>query len=423
METLHDKDSLTGLHTYGTLLQFLRDSQGKMTGILFIELEDPSRFNDAFGYNADQDILLKIVKSIQTLLTDAFFVRIGTYSFVIADNTLTSPEKLMTLADKIINLLREPLDFRGNLLYVTASIGLASTQNGEQFDPLTLLKQAEHAMREAHYLGINRIVVSKREEVLCNNQELQLLKELPHAIEKEEIYFVYQGQYCYQNGAFKGAEVLMRWEHPQLGNIPPSIFVPLAEKSGMITPLMTRTLVETSAMFLKLEAQGITDFSISINLPFQVLMEESFIDTVVFLLDAYDLKGKPLTFEIMEDTIPDHLESFTARLDEIKQLGFKLAVDDYGTGHTSLTYLRYFPVDYIKIDRSFVNGIASDPKNFLLFKSIIDMAKALNLEVIAEGVETIEEDRVLRQHFCDLTVQGFYYSRPVKAEVFLEEPL
>jgi EAL domain-containing protein (putative c-di-GMP-specific phosphodiesterase class I) len=104
-------------------------------------------------------------------------------------------------------------------------------------------------------------------------------------------------------------------------------------------------------------------------------------------------------------------------------LGFKLAVDDYGTGHTSLTYLRYFPVDYIKIDRSFVNGIASDPKNFLLFKSIIDMAKALNLEVIAEGVETIEEDRVLRQHFCDLTVQGFYYSRPVKAEVFLEETL
>jgi EAL domain-containing protein (putative c-di-GMP-specific phosphodiesterase class I) len=148
-------------------------------------------------------------------------------------------------------------------------------------------------------------------------------------------------------------------------------------------------------------------------------MEESFPDTVAFILEAYALQGKRLTFEIMEDTIPDHIESFTARLNEIKDLGFKLAVDDYGTGHTSLTYLLHFPVDYLKVDRSFIQGIDKKEKTFLLLKSIIDMASALNLEVVAEGVETSYEDKILRQNFSELSVQGFFYSKPSKAEDFL----
>jgi len=148
-------------------------------------------------------------------------------------------------------------------------------------------------------------------------------------------------------------------------------------------------------------------------------MEESFPDTVQFILKAYELEERNLTFEIMEDTIPDHMESFTARLDEIKDIGFSLAVDDYGTGHTSLRYLLHFPVDYIKIDRSFVQDIHKDHKRFLLFRSIIDMAKALDLEVIAEGVETYQEDEVLRS-FTELSVQGYLYSKPSKAEIFLQ---
>ena len=423
MKDAQTTDALTGLKTYEILLRYLRkthtDPAGKRTGVLFIELEDPSCFNDTFGYNADKDILVNVVRNIETLLTEELFVRIGTYSFVIACHGSFSLEVWMRLARKIINQLREPLSFQENLLYMTASVGLVCTEPGESSEPLTLLKQAEHAMREAQRMGINRIVVSKRESVLSNNQEMHLLKELPYAIEREDIYFVYQGQYSYAEKRFKGAEILMRWEHAALGNIPPSVFIPLAEKSGMITPLMTRTLVEASSMFKKLRSQGVTDFALSINLPFQVLMEESFIDTVAFLLDAYGLSDEQLTFEIMEDTIPDHLESFTSRLDEVKVLGFKLAVDDYGTGHTSLTYLKHFPVDYIKMDRSFIQGIDSDKKGFLLFKSIIDMAKALDLEVVVEGVETAEEDAVLRTHFEDLTVQGFFYSKPVMAEMFM----
>ena len=423
MMDLNTTDALTGLHTYSVLLEYLERTllsrQKSSVGIIYIELDDPARFNDTFGHDTDKHILVNVIQSIAALLTDELFVRMGTYGFAIAKKEIASSDVLRSLAQKIINSLREPLNFQGNLLYMTATIGISFSSRYQKSDPLTLLKYAEYAMKDAKKLGTNRIMVSKQESKILYEQELRLLKDLPHAIEQGDIYFVYQGQYSYRKDAFTGAEMLARWEHPELGNIPPSIFIPLAEKSGMIAPLMTRTLIGAASMFKKLEEKGLGSFSISINLPFQVLMEESFPDTVQFILKAYELTGRNLTFEIMEDTIPDHIESFTARLDEIKNIGFSLAVDDYGTGHTSLHYLLHFPVDYIKIDRSFVRDIHKDHKRFLLFRSIIDMAKALNLEVIAEGVETYQEDAVLR-NFAELSVQGYLYSRPSKSETFLQ---
>jgi diguanylate cyclase (GGDEF)-like protein len=416
---LETTDALTGLYTYSVLLEYLEKRSNVSTGILFIELDAPDRFNDTFGYNADKDILLNVVQGISKLLSEALFTRIGTYSFVIVKNDISSEKELIQLAEKIINLLREPLNFQDNLLYITAAIGISYMSAHEKCDPFTFVKHAEYAMKDAKKMGMNCIMVSEQESNFSYGQELRLLKEFPYAIEHGEIYFVYQGQYNYFEDTFIGAEMLARWKHPDLGEISPSVFIPLAEKSGMITPLMMRTLVEAASMFKKLEKKGIEDFSLSINLPFQVLMEESFPDTVAFILEAYALQGKRLTFEIMEDTIPDHIESFTARLNEIKDLGFKLAVDDYGTGHTSLTYLLHFPVDYLKVDRSFIQGIDKKEKTFLLLKSIIDMASALNLEVVAEGVETSYEDKILRQNFSELSVQGFFYSKPSKAEDFL----
>jgi len=147
-------------------------------------------------------------------------------------------------------------------------------------------------------------------------------------------------------------------------------------------------------------------------------MEESFPDTVEFILDAYELRGRSLTFEIMEDTIPDHIESFISRLESIKRMGFRLAVDDYGTGHTSLRYLLYFPVDYLKIDRSFVKGIEKSERTLQLFRSIVDTANALSLDIIVEGVENESEDRIVRE-FGALTVQGYHYSMPVEERAFL----
>ncbi len=416
----HEVDALTGLATYSALLDYLEEEGSEIRTVspevLYIEIDEPARFNDAFGYDTDKRILLYFSENISTLLEDELFVRIGVYSFVIAKKKPSRPGELKLLADKIVNQLREPMNLEGNLLYMTASIGIASSVSLNS--GATLVRQAEYAMKKAKREGTNRIVVCHENGAFSFEHELKLLRDLPKAIENGEIYFVYQGQYSYTEKTFTGAEMLARWEHPELGNIPPNIFIPLAEKSGMITPLMNKTLIEVSKMYRELEQRGLQSFSIALNLSFQVLMEESFLDNVRFILDAYALKERPLTFEIMEDTIPDHLESFTSRLDEVKRLGFSLAVDDYGTGHTSLRYLLHFPIDYLKIDRSFVHNIHRDRRNFLLFKSMIDMADALGLKVIAEGVETREEDSVL-QRFGEIIVQGYLYCKPLRQEALL----
>ncbi|SFV59885.1 diguanylate cyclase/phosphodiesterase (GGDEF & EAL domains) with PAS/PAC sensor(s) [hydrothermal vent metagenome] len=415
-------DILTGLYTYNVLVEHLEKKLASATdlstGILYFEIDDPARFNDLFGYNSDKEILLKLSKNISNLLDDELFIRMGTYSFAIVKDHIEDTAPLMAVAKKIINLVREPMSFNGNLLYLTVAIGI-TTSSKEDTTPQMLISRAENGMKESKQQGTNRISINHETATLSYEHEFKLLHDLPHAIENGEIYFVYQAQYNYDQSAFIGAEVLARWEHPELGNIPPNIFIPLAEKNGMITPLMIKTLTEVSSLFHTLDAEQIKPFSIAVNLSFQVFMEESFLDTVTFLLDAYNLKGRPLTFEIMEDTIPDHLESFTTRLKELKSLGFSLAVDDYGTGHTSLTYLLHFPIDYLKIDRSFVHHIHLNKKDYLLFKSIVDMAKILGLKVIAEGVETKEDDKIIRQ-FEDITVQGYLYSKPLKTENLIE---
>jgi len=421
---LNKIDALTGLPTYSVLMEHLakriQSKESLATGILYLEIDDPARFNDIFGYNTDKQILLHFAQNISNLLDDELFVRIGTYGFVIVKDHAEESDAMMLLAEKIINLLREPISFNENLLYLTAAIGIAVSSKENQ-DARLLVRKAEQAMKEAKKQGINRIVINSSSvlDFSCE-QELKLLRDLPHAIENGEIYFVYQVQYSYSKSAFVGAEMLARWRHEELGHIPPSVFIPLAEKSGMITPLMTKTLIDAASMFRELDRLDLPDFSLSVNLPFQVLMEESFLDSVSFIVDAYGLKADTLTFEIMEDTIPDHIESFVARLELVKSFGFSLAVDDYGTGHTSLQYLLHFPVDYLKIDRSFVQDIHKNHRTFLLFESMIDMAKALDLKVVAEGVEVHEEDEILRK-FGDLSVQGYLYSRPLEMKSLISK--
>ena len=407
-----------------SVFENLKDKREKYlekAGVLYVEIDEPARFNDMLMFDADERIMSNFEDKIASITDKKMLARKGQHNFVIIVDNFSVEKDLENLARNIIHIFREPMDLDGNLVYVTGSVGISFSENPiNDMSIRKLVRQAEQTMKEARLKGFNQISVFRgpAPDFSCE-QELRLMKDLPKSIDKSEIYFVYQAQYSYSKQAFIGAEILARWKHPELGDISPSVFIPFAEKSGMITPLTTRILIEASVIFSKLENIGIDDFSISVNLPFQVLMEESFIDTVKFLLDAYELGGKKVTFEIMEDTIPDHIESFTLRLQEIKKLGFLLAVDDYGTGHTSLTYLLHFPVDYLKVDRSFVKDIHKNKRNYLLFKSIISTAEALELDIVAEGVETIEEDRVLKS-FGDITVQGYLYSKPLEESSFLQ---
>jgi len=413
----HERDLLTGLYTHSTLLSLLSEKfSDQVMGILYMEFDDLARFNHTFGFDIDDQLLIALSKSISALLDYEIFARVGTYRFAIAVPD-ADKKSLQLLAQKIIHLLREPFSIGENMFYVTATIGI-NLSSKTDFNAYTLLKYAENTMKQLQNDGMNHIGFYHEEKNTLLKRELQLMRDLPSAIDMGEFYFVYQPQYSHQTGTFTGAEILTRWKHREFGEVSAETFIPLAEKSGMIIPLTIQILIEASRMFKVLASLGREDFSLSVNISPQVLMEKTFLDTIYFLLEQYDLNGKKLTFEILESTIPKNMDSFVLLLHKLRDSGIHIAIDDYGTGHTSLRYLMEFPVDYLKVDRSFVRDVHNNYKTFLLFKTIIDMAEALELKVIAEGVEVEEEDSVL-QDFKMITVQGYLYGKPVRAEKFL----
>jgi len=422
---LHNIDPLTKLISRNYLLDIIKTKlehpnvMNKLS-LLYIEFDDLDRFNDLFGYDIDDQLLLQLTKKFQNIVdAESVVARVGNYQFAILLYIDNIKEKSHELAENIIGLLREPFCIGENMFYVTASIGI-SVLSSDISDAYKLLKTAENTMRKIQKNGHNNIAFTKLLTDESLKKEIELMKDLPSAIDSGEIYFVYQGQYSHDKKKFVGAEMLTRWNHPKYGYISPFIFISLAEKSGMIGPLTIKLLIEASKMFERLEADGIKDFSLSVNISPVVLMEKSFYDTVVFLLDSYGLKGKNLTFEIMEDTISNNLDSFAKLLNKIKDLGINIAIDDYGTGHTSLSYLINLPIDYIKIDRSFVTGIDKETKKFLLLKTIIEMASTLDMKVIVEGVEEYSEDDLIKM-FKDMTIQGYLYCKPIEEDEFMKK--
>jgi diguanylate cyclase (GGDEF)-like protein len=418
-------DPLTKLITRNYLLDIIKTKlehpnvMNKLA-LLYIEFDDLDRFNELFGYDIDDQLLLQLTKKIDNLLdAESVVARVGNYQFAILvyhDDVKTRSQEI---AEDIMGILREPFCIGENMFYVTASIGI-SVLSSDISDAYKLLKTAENTMRRIQKNGHNNIAFTKLLTDESLKKEIELMKDLPSAIDNGEIFFVYQGQYSHDKKRFVGAEMLTRWNHPKYGYVSPFIFITLAEKSGMIGPLTIKLLIEASKMFEKLEAEGIKDFSLSVNISPVVLMEKSFYDTVVFLLDSYNLRGKNLTFEIMEDTVSNNIDNFAKLLNKIKDLGINIAIDDYGTGHTSLSYLINLPIDYIKIDRSFVTGIDKETKKFLLLKSIIDMASTLDMKVIVEGVEEYSEDDLIKM-FKDMTIQGYLYCKPIEANDFMQK--
>jgi len=420
---MHDKDLLTGFYTQEKFISLLEHRLNSTEAVselalFYIEFDDLARFNDTFGFDIDEQLLVQLAAAFGQMVERTDLVaRVGTYRFAWVSEKVSDREKAYDKARTVLNFLHEPFCIAENMFYVTASIGIC-IHCREYDSAVKMLKSAENSMRDAQKRGTNHIAFASSETNPLLKTELHLMKDLPSAIDNGEIYFVYQGQYSYKEGRFTGAEILTRWKHPELGEISPAVFIPLAEKSGMIGPLTTKILIEASQMFEKLDAMGLDGFSISVNISPYVLMEKSFCETVSFLIEHYGLEGRKLHFEIMEDTISQNLENFSFLLQKIKERGIGIEIDDYGTGHTSLNYLISLPIDCIKIDRSFVSGIDRNHKKYALLHAIVDMAKALEIDVIVEGVETEQEDEMLHK-FKRITVQGYYYCRPVKEEIFL----
>ena len=419
-------DSLTNLPNRAYLLERLEkklsfNNQNKaLIALLFIEFDDLARFNETFGFDIDDKLILQLSEKIESLLGENdILARVGNEQFAIISQNMQSEECVETFAQHILFMLYEPFFIDPNMFYVSASIGI-SLSSEEENDGYRLLKTAENTMRKVKKDGKNHIAFTQYEDQTFLKKSIQLMEDLPVALENEDIYFVYQGQYSHDQQRFTGAELLARWKHPVYGDISPEFFITIAEQSGMIGPLTIKALIEASKMFNKLEKIGIADFSLSVNISAIVLMESDFIQTVQFLRSHYNLVGKKLNFEIMEETLCENIYQMVHLLEKIREMNIGIELDDYGTGYTSLKYLATLPITTLKIDKSYVRDIEKDIKSQALFQTIVDMSHALDINVIVEGVETVFEDDIVKK-FGWITVQGYFYSRPMESHPFLDK--
>lgn len=420
-------DSLTNLPNRTYIIDLLekklsssKKENKNLTSLFFIEFDDLSRFNETFGFDIDDRLIVQLSRKIVLLLeTNDILARVGNEQFAIMSQNFQSEESAEIFAKRIISALYEPFFIDPNMFYISASIGI-SLSSADENNGYRLLKTAENTMRKVQKDGKNHIAFTRQKDKSYLEKSIHLMEDLPAAIENGEIYFVYQGQYSHAKERFEGAELLSRWQHPKYGEISPETFIPIAEQSGMIGPLTIKALIEVSKMFAHLEDADIKDFSISINISSVVLMASDFIDTVQFMRSNYNLVGKKLNFEIMEETLTQNIDNLVHILEKIKKMGIGIELDDYGTGYTSLKYLSLLPISAIKVDRSYVKDLDKDTKRQALFQAIIDMSHALDIEVIVEGVETVLEDDIVKK-IGGINVQGYLYSEPVKFNTFLDK--
>ncbi len=413
------------LPDYASLEKILKErfsethSKERFTALLFIEFDDLSRFNDVFGSNIDDDLMIKISEDICLFLNSKdILAKIGNHQFIIMQD-LSSSDSAETLAKRIVHMLSEPCIVDEHMFYIHASIGI-SLYPADGNDVYTLIKSAENTMKNIQEDSKIHIGFSKDSTALAPCEKtINIMADLPAAIENGEIYFLYQPQYSHAKKCFVGAELLSRWEHPKYGNISPEIFIPIAEKSGMIGPLTIRTIIDALKAFSLLKTNGIEDFSLSVNISPIFLLASNFEETIDFLIEQYDSHGRKLHFEITEEILLKNTDNLLKTLEKLKAHDIGIELDDFGTGYTSLHHLAYLPIDTLKIDRSFISEIDKDLKKKVLFKAIVDMSHALDINVIAEGVENSLENSII-ETFDSIIVQGYFYSKPVHLDILVK---
>lgn len=416
-QALHDP--LTGLPNRTLFRDRVHQSikqAGRNKTALAVMLLDLDRFkeiNDTLGHHHGDLLLQQIGPRLTRLLRDTDTVaRLGGDEFAVLMIEVPDPTAVVHVADKIRRELQKPFAVQGLSLHVDASIGIALHPNhGSDVD--TLLQRADVAMYMAKAGGTGReLYTADRDE--NSPGRLALMGELRHAIDSGELVLHYQPKVHLRTGEVRGVEALVRWNHPMRGLLPSSEFVPIAENTGLIDPLTMETLRIAIRQARSWLDEG-RDLTVSVNLSARSLLDHALAREIGFLLTRFNVPAQTLELEITESSIMADPTRARATLVELAAMGIHLSIDDFGTGHSSLAYLKRLPVHALKIDKSFVINMASDENDLVIVRSTIDLAHNLGLEVVAEGVESEEVWLRLRALGCDMA-QGFWRGRPVKAE-------
>lgn len=426
-------DPLTGLPNrllfidrLGRLIHHARRRKDALFAILFLDLDGFKMINDSLGHLIGDQLLLgvanrleKCLRSTDTLarLGESFTVaRLGGDEFTILLDDLKDPNDAKSAADRLMKALSSPFILGGKEVFTSVSIGIALSNSAYE-QPEDMLRDADTAMYRAKSLGKARFEVfdaAMRASVMAR---LQLETDLRGALEREEFRNFYQPIVSLESGQIVGFEALLRWQHPSRGLIGPQEFIHVAEETGLIRELGWWNLREACRQMTiwRTSANGSRDLIISVNLSAKQFLQPNLVADIRKLLCELELSPGALKLEITESAVMADPSAAVEMLQQIKSIGIHLAIDDFGTGYSSLSYLHRFPLDTLKIDRSFIRDMEGEGEGLEIARTILPMANNLRLDVVAEGVETIEQVALLKQLRCKYA-QGYYFSKPLSAE-------
>ena len=341
--------------------------------------------------------------------------RLGGDEFAVLLEDVT-PDEVAPISSRILATFGKPIPIEGGELTVGASIGMAHGDPG-LVDTDDLMAWADIAMYAAKDSGKGSLTVFEPGMRMAANERTEATEELRVAIAEGQLEVRYQPIVDLPSAALRGMEALVRWRHPTRGDVMPAEFIPLAEKTGLIVPLGEFVLREAcrQARIWQLESDGGNPITMSVNVSAVQLQDPGLVDAVRAALSDHELPPATLTLELTESVLADDVEATAARLQDLKDLGVRLAIDDFGTGFSSLSYIRRFPIDVIKIDKSFVDGLGGSGPALALAKSIVRLARNLQLDTVAEGVEEIQQRTLLAEMGCD-AAQGYLFARPLDVE-------
>jgi diguanylate cyclase (GGDEF)-like protein len=386
--------------------------------VLYMDLDGFKQINDAFGHHAGDRMLVEVARRIREgIRTRDTLARLGGDEFVLLADAC-EPGDAANLADKLVTVVREPVEIEGHALQVSMSIGIAMYDSRDE-NPGDVLKNADAAMYHAKALGHNGYCFFESSMSDDAQKQLQLLQDLRLAQERHELVLYYQPKVNAEDGTMIGAEALIRWKHPTRGLVPPDEFIPLAEKTGLIFQIGYWVLDEACRQMSIWRDAGHTEWTVSINLSALEFNHAGLNQMVREMLEKHALEPRYLTLEITESTAMRDADASLAILRELNEMGVHISIDDFGTGYSSLLYLKRLPASELKIDRGFVRDLMHDTEDAAIIAAIVAVGRTLNLKIVAEGVETREQQEFLTRLGCS-SLQGFLLGRPLPADQFID---
>ncbi len=420
---LHDE--LTGLPNRAILINRLETALARkkyqsdyQIAVLFLDLDRFKVINDTLGHAGGDRLLIITAQRLKNCLRNGdTLVRLGADEFVILLEDFHTIDDVIRISQRIQLVLREPIDISGREVITTASLGIAIAETENDY-PEDLLRNADIAMDQAKLMGKGNYQFFHNTMYSHAVQRLQLENDLRHALEAKQFYIVYQPIVSLNHAKIIGFEALLRWQHPEKNNISPTDFIPIAEETGLIVPIGYWVLQTACQQMQRWQTTILNakNLVLSVNLSGRQLTQTDLVEHIKVILRQTGLPPQTLKLEITESVLMENAVTAIHLLRQLKEIGVLLAIDDFGTGYSSLSYLHQFPIDTLKIDRSFIEGLDNDAEQVVIVRTICNLAWNLGMDVVAEGVETGKQLSQAKALNCD-SAQGYHFYKPLTAEM------